>query len=500
MAYTITNSDGSPLTIIADGTLDTTSTGLSLPGPNFVGYGQFLNQNLVNLLENFASNTAPFSASQIGQIWFDKTHQVLNVFTNTGYTPVSGIIVNDIQPLTGLHPGTIWFNTVTGQVFIYTPTNQFELLGPIYTNQQGISGAIPVAVADANVVGLAHNILKLQFGNIVIATFSSDTVFSPSPTMSGFPAIYPGLTINSTLFSGMAQFYTNANVAVYLPTDPTIIGINANAIVANNAVISYVNTQTALLNNSIISNTASTNANIVAASNTANIAIISNTASTNANIVAANIAMTGYVSTQIAATTSAWTANAQSQEGRLTTLSGNIATTNSIVSNITANVTTLQTQVYANANVASYLPTYAGNIAAGNIIVGNVTTSGNIAANNAQITIATVGNATVGNLTVSGRINGATQVVTTSAVTNTPSAIFTGPTYCNFCLVTGNDGAGNYFSDVVLMSTGSTTVNVISSLIAAGAPAARTYSATSANLRLAMASGTYTVKTVSTSI
>jgi hypothetical protein len=46
MAYTILKSDGTVLTTIADGLLYKT-TSLGLPGPNFVGYGQILNENMV---------------------------------------------------------------------------------------------------------------------------------------------------------------------------------------------------------------------------------------------------------------------------------------------------------------------------------------------------------------------------------------------------------------------------------------------------------------------
>jgi hypothetical protein len=53
--------------------------------------------------------------------------------------------------------------------------------------------------------------------------------------------------------------------------------------------------------------------------------------------------MKGYVD----AVSTAWTANAGTQQGQITTLQG---------------------QVYANANVASYLPTYSGNITAGNVL------------------------------------------------------------------------------------------------------------------------------------
>ena len=58
-------------------------------------------------------------------------------------------------------------------------------------------------------------------------------------------------------------------------------------------------------------------------------------------------------------------------------------------------------------------------------------------------------------------------------------------------LVRGSDGAGNDFLDLVISgNTGSPTV--ISSKTTAGTPAARTYTISSFNLQLAMASGTYT--------
>jgi hypothetical protein len=58
-------------------------------------------------------------------------------------------------------------------------------------------------------------------------------------------------------------------------------------------------------------------------------------------------------------------------------------------------------------------------------------------------------------------------------------------------LVRGSDGAGNDFLDLLISgNTGSPTV--ISSKTQSGSPAARTYTISSFNLQLAMASGTYT--------
>ena len=59
MAYTIVKSDGNVLTTIPDGTINTTSTSLGLPGRNYAGYGQALDTNFVHLTENFADGTVP---------------------------------------------------------------------------------------------------------------------------------------------------------------------------------------------------------------------------------------------------------------------------------------------------------------------------------------------------------------------------------------------------------------------------------------------------------
>ena len=50
MAYTVNKTNGSVLATVSDGTIDTT-TDLVLVGKNYAGYGEFLNENYVKLLE-----------------------------------------------------------------------------------------------------------------------------------------------------------------------------------------------------------------------------------------------------------------------------------------------------------------------------------------------------------------------------------------------------------------------------------------------------------------
>jgi hypothetical protein len=357
MSYTLNASDNSINITITDGSADT-STALTFPGPNSVGYGGFVDQNFLSLLTSFASNAAPSSSNVQGQLWFNKQTQTLNVYTTGGYAPVSGVSISSAQPTNPL-PGTIWYNSITKQLFLYN-NGAFNLIGPLYTSTQGVSGAVPVQVNDANILNITHNILQMQYGNEIIAVFSSDPAFTPSPAISGFPVIYSGLTINNTVFSNTGQFYSNANAASYIPTDPTILGIETSITnlsgnlqlisTAANTAISAANTAASQavssLNNSINTalNSAVTNlqtqSNVIVGQATANLNATIATVQSYANVILANLV---------------------SAEANISTLS---SITASSIATIQTNITTLQTEVYGNANVATYLPHYNGPVAA----------------------------------------------------------------------------------------------------------------------------------------
>jgi hypothetical protein len=80
----------------------------------------------------------------------------------------------------------------------------------------------------------------------------------------------------------------------------------------------------------------------------------------------------------------------------------------------------------------------------------------------------------------------------TTSVSTSATVISAVNEWCNLVLVFGTDGT-NRFCDLVLWAIGTGTVNTISSLSASGSPAARTYSQSSSTLKVAMASGTYSV-------
>lgn len=83
MTYDIRKTDGTSLVTISDGTINTTTTSLALPGRNFAGYGIYHDRNFVQLTENFAAGTPP-PYSLKGQIWYDTGNVALRVCPSDG--------------------------------------------------------------------------------------------------------------------------------------------------------------------------------------------------------------------------------------------------------------------------------------------------------------------------------------------------------------------------------------------------------------------------------
>jgi hypothetical protein len=83
MSYIINNSRGQIVAVIADGTVNTTATDLSLVGRGLTDYGTFENENYVYLLENFANSTAPLRPV-LGQLWYNSAADVLAAYSSLG--------------------------------------------------------------------------------------------------------------------------------------------------------------------------------------------------------------------------------------------------------------------------------------------------------------------------------------------------------------------------------------------------------------------------------
>lgn len=193
MAYTVNKTNGAVLATVADGTIDT-STDLVLVGKNYAGYGEFLNENTVKMLENFANTSAP-SSPLAGQLWWDTTDSLLKVYNGSAFKTISAATASASAP-SGNVTGSLWWDTTNGQLKVYNGSS-FVTIGPTFTAAQGTSGAIVETVTDSGATD--HVVVKLFAGGTVVGTVSKDAQFTPQSAIAGFATISPGIQISSTV-------------------------------------------------------------------------------------------------------------------------------------------------------------------------------------------------------------------------------------------------------------------------------------------------------------
>jgi len=214
MAYSITTTSGSFVATVQDATINTSATPLTLIGRDYAGYGAFLNENFVHLLENFAANTAPAQAKRLtGMLWYDtqvNTLKVWNIGANV-WKPVGSSISQAGAPLTGT-AGDLWFDTTNNQLYAWSEISlTWVLIGPPSTLQG--SGAVVTTINDSS--SNPHVVIQLKVEDSIVGIISYDAAFTPQITLSGFPTIKPGFNLNSTSSVG-AQFTGDASNALYL--------------------------------------------------------------------------------------------------------------------------------------------------------------------------------------------------------------------------------------------------------------------------------------------
>lgn len=268
MAYTINLTSGNLLTTIADGTVNSTSTPLTLVGKNYAGYGAFLNTDLVHLLENFNNDTAPATPLE-GQLWWDSSGLGgnLKVRTGTNWRTLGSITANTSQP-TAPVVGNAWWDTGEQQLKVYNGTS-WVLIGPAFTSNVGQSGFIVGTIVDSDTNN--HVAVNVYVQDTLISILSKDSEYTPQSVISGFTTIKPGYnlsTVGNIKFVGAAtdaDALGSVAAANYARTDEETVfneivrisspnGIKIGS--SNNFIISQTGTLTTLYNNVLNANTA----------------------------------------------------------------------------------------------------------------------------------------------------------------------------------------------------------------------------------------------------
>jgi len=195
MPYIINKTDGSIVANITDGTIDKSSTSLTLIGKNFKGIGEVYNENLVYLLENFA-NSLPPTRQIKGQLWFNSNSNKLNVYDGNNWRPVGSPFVSNTRP-TDIVAGDLWIDKTTQQLKFYDGSNLI-IAGPSYTTNQGRTGWITEEIIDRT--GNSRVVASMYVGNVRVAIFN-ERIFNPLLAIPGFTtditALKAGLTFST---------------------------------------------------------------------------------------------------------------------------------------------------------------------------------------------------------------------------------------------------------------------------------------------------------------
>ena len=202
MAYTINLTNGTILTSVSNGTIDTT-TSLTLIGKNYAGYGEFTAENFVRLLESNANATAP-DAPLVGQLWYDTSLGLLRYYNGTEFKNLATATSTTDQP-EDPNLGDMWFDTVNSQLNVYDGTT-WILIGPAFTSGTGTSGSIVDTITDT--IAVDHVVVKLFIDDEVVAIVSKDAPFTPAVPETGFASVInPGIQLAETI-AGQTPIFT----------------------------------------------------------------------------------------------------------------------------------------------------------------------------------------------------------------------------------------------------------------------------------------------------
>jgi hypothetical protein len=453
MAYVINLTDGTAFATIADGTINTSSS-MVLVGKNYAGYGEFLDENFVHLLENSANTTAP-AAPLIGQLWWDKASTLLKVYNGSVWKSISAATSSASAPTNNVQ-GDLWFDTTNQQLKVWTGSS-FIVVGPAFTSSTGTAGAVPESIPNS-AGGPDIDVTSLYVAGERVAIISDNGAFNPtSPTSTSFPRIFPGVNISKSIadasFAGNVVNQGNTTIGAGGNITVTVTATGAN-------IAGYTTSTGNITGSNLITTGFATATGNITGGNVNSLGLVSVTG----NVIGGNINSAAAISAIGLITAGGNVTGANIVTNGIVTAAGNITGGNLI----TGGQLTATGAVNATGNVTG------GNIITAGLITstGNINSSANISGsfilgNGSQLTGISaavsvtkfVNGTTEGNIGASGgNINFNVGATSNVVVMTTTGIIITGLTTPSITKsganAVGNIGSSsNYFNQVFATAT-----------------------------------------------
>lgn len=204
MSYIINNSRGQLLVVVTDGTINTTTTSISLIGQGVTNFGTAQNENFVFMLENFADD-APPSNPLTGQLWYNTSTDVISSYSTAN----------------------VWA-AIASQDYV-----QAQKISPAFS---GIPTA-PTAANGTNTTQIATTAF-VRNGLTIQDSYNAAT-YAPliSPSLTGTPTAPTATAGTATTQIATTDFVTSSPVFVGVPTAPTAANATSNTQIATTAFV-----------------------------------------------------------------------------------------------------------------------------------------------------------------------------------------------------------------------------------------------------------------------
>lgn len=215
MAYNINKTNGVKLTTVDDGVINNTACDITLVGKNYAGYGQFVNENSIKLLENFANSKQP-ARPVTGQLWYDTSNKKLKFYNGSEFKGIPSLGVGNNSSDLSLTKGDLWYDESRAQLFYWNGSTE-TLIGP-QTVEQNATNIVFTKLTDTT--GFDHNVLLHQIQPstesldvVTVAITSFDEFTIATPVVAGFGKVVQGMTfINSDQTTGVT---TSGNPVIW---------------------------------------------------------------------------------------------------------------------------------------------------------------------------------------------------------------------------------------------------------------------------------------------